>query len=133
MVGRPQKYFTEEEKKQARREKAKKEWKCSICENMNTIANKSRHLKSQKHLDNVFVKGFEKRIIGSNIYHNRVDDEGSNELLWACKNKMNDVALKLLDLPSINKNIMNKDGETPLLWACKNKMDDVALKLLYMN
>ena len=57
-MGRPRKYFTEEERKQAiRPTKTKcmlnKEWRCSACHNHNyTLAGKWTHLKTKKHQKN---------------------------------------------------------------------------------
>ena len=57
-MGRPRKYFTEEERKQAiRPTKTKcmlnKEWRCPSCHNHNyTLAGKWTHLKTKKHKEN---------------------------------------------------------------------------------
>ena len=57
-MGRPRKYFTEEERKQAiRPTKTKcmlnKEWRCPACHNHNyTLAGKWTHLKTKKHQEN---------------------------------------------------------------------------------
>ena len=57
-MGRPRKYFTEEERKQAiRPTKTKcmlnKEWRCPFCHNHNyTLAGKWTHLKTNKHKEN---------------------------------------------------------------------------------
>ena len=51
-------------------------------------------------------------------------------LIWVCKNKMSDIALKLLDSPNLDCNKTDENGETALIWACKNKMSDIASKLL---
>ena len=54
-MGRPRKYFNEEERKQANRPtKAKcmlnKEWRCPACHNHNyTLAGKWTHLKTKRH------------------------------------------------------------------------------------
>ena len=57
-MGRPIKYFTEEERKQAHKEAKtrcmlNKEWRCPACHNYNyTLAGKWMHLKTKKHLKN---------------------------------------------------------------------------------
>ena len=57
--GRPQKYSTEEERKDAIKQQKskymlKKEWYCDICKNGKnyTLAGKSCHLKTRKHVNN---------------------------------------------------------------------------------
>ena len=51
-MGRPIKYFTEEERKQAHKE-AKTRWRCPACYNYNyTLAGKWMHLKTKKHVKN---------------------------------------------------------------------------------
>ena len=62
MVGRPRKYFTEEERKQAiQKSKNKhilnKEWKCSICGDHDyKLIGKWNHLKTKKHMRNAQAK-----------------------------------------------------------------------------
>jgi len=57
-MGRPRKYFTEEERKQAiRPTKSKcmlnKEWRYPVCHNHNyTLAGKWTHLKTKKQMEN---------------------------------------------------------------------------------
>ena len=57
-MGRPRKYFSDEEKKQAiRSTKTKymlnKEWICPVCENRDySLAGKWSHLKTRKHMRN---------------------------------------------------------------------------------
>ena len=57
-MGRPKKYFSEEERKQAHKPiKTKymlnKEWKCSVCENKDySLTGKWSHLKTKKHIKN---------------------------------------------------------------------------------
>ena len=57
-MGRPKKYFSEEERKQAiKKSKTKymmnKEWRCSECGNRDfTLAGKWSHLKTKKHMRN---------------------------------------------------------------------------------
>ena len=57
--GRPIKYFTEEERKDAIRQSKKrymsnKEWICIICDDHNyTLSGKCKHLRSKKHKDAV--------------------------------------------------------------------------------
>ena len=57
--GRPIKYFTEEERKDAIRESKRKymvnkEWICIVCNNHNyTLSGKNKHLHTKKHKDAV--------------------------------------------------------------------------------
>ena len=57
-MGRPKKYLTEEERKEANRlTKIKcmlnKEWRCSVCGDYNySLAGKWTHLKTKKHMKN---------------------------------------------------------------------------------
>ena len=53
-MGRPRKYFTEEERKQAKTKcMLNKEWRCPVCHNHNyTLAGKWAHLKTKKHIEN---------------------------------------------------------------------------------
>ena len=62
MVGRPRKYFTEEERikafyKSKNKYMVNKEWLCPDCGNRDyTLAGKWTHLKSKKHIKNHFLK-----------------------------------------------------------------------------
>ena len=55
MVGRPRKYFTEEERKHANQQSKNKyilnkEWRCPVCDNHDyKMAGKWKHLNSLKH------------------------------------------------------------------------------------
>jgi len=62
----------------------------------------------------------------------QVNDKGSTALYWACKNKMNYVAIKLIDeyKELCKPEQVNDKGNTALLWACYHKMNDVAIKLI---
>ena len=51
-------------------------------------------------------------------------------LIYACKNNMKDVALRLLEFENVNYNHIDNYGNTALIYACKNNMKDVALRLL---
>ena len=62
MVGRPKKYFTEEERKQAIQQSknkhiSNKELRCPICDNHNyKLVGKWNHLKTKKHMRNAQAK-----------------------------------------------------------------------------
>ena len=63
--GRPIKYFTEEERKDAIRQSKtrymlNKEWICIVCDNHNyTLSGKCKHLRTKKHMEavNRIIKG----------------------------------------------------------------------------
>ena len=62
MVGRPKKYFTEEERIQAIKQSKNKhmrnkEWLCPVCDNHDyKLAGKWSHLKTNKHKKNAQLK-----------------------------------------------------------------------------
>lgn len=58
-----------------------------------------------------------------------IDTTGTSALIYACKNNMEDVALRLIK-NNADVNVINKQGHTALLWACGKKMSSVALKLI---
>jgi ankyrin repeat protein len=66
----------------------------------------------------------------SDIY--QVDEAYFTPLIWACLNKMSEVALELLikckDKCKLDQ--VTDRGDTALIWACCNKMSDVVLELL---
>ena len=71
--GRPIKYFTEEERKQAITQSktiymVNKEWICDVCNHGYKLAGKAAHLRTNKHKDNV-KKNIMKKII--DITHNK--------------------------------------------------------------
>src|SRR3990172_12373813 len=60
-----------------------------------------------------------------------IDDENYTPLIWACKNKMTDVALKLLETPKLCKmNQINDNFNTALTWSLDNVMTEVSEKIL---
>ena len=68
---------------------------------------------------------------GQSLCHvNQVNKSGYTALIWACCNKMETVALKILERQDINVNHVNKCEDTALIFVCKNEMETVALKLL---
>ena len=53
----------------------------------------------------------------------RIDD-GNTLLFWACENKMEKLAMKILEnIDECNIGHIAKDGYTALMHACENKMD----------
>lgn len=68
---------------------------------------------------------------------NYVDENGFTSLIVSCQNKMQDVALKLLEMNN-SDNIckleqVNKYGDTALMFTCLNNMSSVALELLNLG
>ena len=65
--GRPRKYFSEEERINAKRMSRKRytlnrEWRCEYCNNFNyTLARKWNHLRTKKHIENVERKNLKKK------------------------------------------------------------------------
>jgi ankyrin repeat protein len=57
---------------------------------------------------------------------------GNTALIWACNNKMENVALKLIDEfgELCKPDCITVNGNTALMLACSNKMENVALKLI---
>ena len=56
--GRPKKYFTDEERKQADKQYVKEcmernPFYCDVCDHIHHMASKSKHLKSRKHIKNI--------------------------------------------------------------------------------
>ena len=60
---------------------------------------------------------------------NQVNKSGNTALIWACINKMESVALKLLEREEININHVNEMGQTALNWACYAEMESVINKI----
>ena len=73
--GRPIKYFTEEERKDAIRQSKtrymlNKEWRCFVCSNHNyTLSGKCKHLHTKKHIKNKAAYDIMNKII--NIIHKK--------------------------------------------------------------
>jgi len=59
-----------------------------------------------------------------------VDCVGRTALIYACRNKMKEVALELIKTGHANPEQVNKDGQTALILACQNQMTEVALELI---
>ena len=59
-----------------------------------------------------------------------VNQYGITALMFACKNKMPDVALALIATGECNPGAVNQYGITALIYACNNKMPEVALALI---
>lgn len=51
-------------------------------------------------------------------------------LIWSCKNKMDEVALRLISTNLSNPDYITKQNTTALLFACQNNMNNVALALI---
>ncbi len=66
----------------------------------------------------------------SEIDYNFITDTGVNGLLMACKNKMIDVVLKLLEKPNLNLSFVDKKSNNALILCCERKLSDLALKIL---
>ena len=71
-------------------------------------------------------------ILNGHILSNISDKSNVTALIYACKNKMTEVALKLLYM-NCKPEQVNKYGNTALILAYSNGMKEVALKLLDMN
>ena len=61
---------------------------------------------------------------------NYVDIDDATPLIWACHNKMPEVALKLIETGNYKPEQLNNYNNTALMYACENKMTEVALKLI---
>ena len=59
-----------------------------------------------------------------------VDSYGKTALIYACKNKMKEVALKLIQTGHAKPEQVYNDDCTVLICACQNKMEEVALELI---
>jgi hypothetical protein len=59
-------------------------------------------------------------------------DNGMNALMYACTEDTEDVALKMLEFPSIIISIkhINKNGYTPLMIACEENINEIALTMI---
>jgi ankyrin repeat protein len=58
------------------------------------------------------------------------DRDLASVLMIACRNKLNDVVIKILQYDTSTIYHVNKAGETALIIACKNKLNDIAFELL---
>lgn len=54
-----------------------------------------------------------------------VTKKGNTALMWACYNKMEGVALKLIETGHSKPEQVNRRGNTALIWACQNNMEQV--------
>jgi len=59
----------------------------------------------------------------------RLNKDGNTALMWACKNNMEAVALKLLERQDIDINQENEDGYTALIFATENNMYSVISRI----
>jgi len=59
-----------------------------------------------------------------------VDVYGKTALIWACQNKMTEVALELIKTGHANFEQVDKNSNTALILACRNAMKEVALELI---
>lgn len=59
-------------------------------------------------------------------------DNGMNALMYACTEDTEDVALKMLEFPSIVISLkhINKNGYTPLMIACEENINEIALTMI---
>lgn len=68
-----------------------------------------------------------------NININSVEiNNGMNALMYACTEDTEDVALKMLEFPTIIISIkhINKNGYTPLMIACEENINEIALTMI---
>lgn len=61
-----------------------------------------------------------------------VGDEGENALLYACKHKIDPVAMDLMEFypEDCGVDCIDENGDTALLWACYNGLENVVMELL---
>lgn len=74
--------------------------------------------------DNEYIK------TNYNSIFSYTDSDNCNSLTWACKNKMNEVALELIKNCCFDSEYVNKYFSTTLILASKNKMSEVVSELL---
>jgi ankyrin repeat protein len=77
------------------------------------------------------------------INYNLKLENGTTPLMWACKNSMIDVILKIINTPGHKLYNIDNQGNTLLiwackmestaLWACKHGMESIALRVLDMD
>ena len=56
--------------------------------------------------------------------------DGYTALIWACQNKMIEVALELIKTGHAKPEQVDNNGCTALIWACRKLMTEVALELI---
>src|SRR3990167_7573618 len=61
---------------------------------------------------------------------NSIVDVNNLALIWACRNKMIEVALELIKTGHAKPEQVDHYNNTALIWACQNKMKEVALELI---
>lgn len=66
----------------------------------------------------------------SSMDFNQTNSNGSTPLLICCENKLQDIALKILENDSVDKHNYENNEETALSIACNNNLSKVALKLI---
>ena len=64
---------------------------------------------------------------------NMISGGNNTPLMMACKNKMTDVALKIIEKNPTNGNFANNRNKTALIIACENDMKEVAVAMLKMT
>ena len=53
--------------------------------------------------------------------------------MWACGEKLEKVALRILEVKNLDLNAKGDYGKTALMYACEEKLEKVALRLLKMG
>ena len=61
---------------------------------------------------------------------NSIVDDNNPALIWACRNKMIEVALELIKTGHAKPEQVDHYNNTALIWACQNKMKEVAFELV---
>jgi ankyrin repeat protein len=60
----------------------------------------------------------------------KINNDGSTPLIYAIRNKMSSVALRMLDYPDLCNMSYIYEDTTAFLLACRNKLADVVIKML---
>ena len=59
-----------------------------------------------------------------------IDEYGNTSLIWACRNGMSEIALKIIKTGLCKLDQIDHYGNTALIFACENSLSEVALELI---
>jgi len=107
---------------------------CDICDENFHLINRNKNIIDDNNKNIIYSKKNVKLNNLEVIKHlSFVDEHDNTALIWACQNKMTDVALELIKTGFSKPEHINNNHKTALIIACENNMTDVALELIKID